>query len=202
MALALCGLLTSCDIDSVNPLSSPDQARPDQRLMGNWRGKKDQDTFRFSMKNTHWMHVVITPRQTDANDESSKIDRKPEEYDLFPTVIDKNAFLNVLIIDKDDQGNATKRYIFVRYSISSGHVLEMWKISQDTAATLVRTGKLKGIVHQDPHPLMVGKPPHPDVDVTLQDTSGRLAEYLRGADIKSLFSDKLENLYPLTSSNK
>jgi hypothetical protein len=182
---ALCLLLTSCVVTSDNPLSSPDAAHADQALVGDWLGKKDQDTFHFSVKNGPWMHVEIIP---------AKAGDKGDSYDLFPTVIGNTTFLNVVMIGKDDQGHPTKSYVFVRYLISSDNVLQMWMMSQDAAAAAVRAGKLKGIVHQDKS-LMVGQPPHPDVDVTLLDTSANIVKFIQSADVTALFSEEREPLY-------
>jgi len=190
LGAALCLLLTSCVVTSDNPLSSPDHARADQALVGDWFAKKDQDTFHFSVKNDHWMHVIITHKQP------GMLDQKPEEYDFFATMIGNNTFLNVEMAGKDDQGHPTKSYVFVRYSISPDHVLQRWMMSRDAAAAAVRAGKLKGTVHQDKNPPMVGEPPHPDVDVTLQDTSANIVKFIQCADVTALFSEKMDSLYP------
>src|SRR5258707_13738138 len=149
LGLALCLLLSSCVTESHNPLSSPNTAPVDKRLLGDWFEKKDGDTFRFSIKKEHWMHVVITPKQTDTKNKPGMVDHKPEEYDFFPTVIGTNTFLNIQMIGKNDQGHPTKSYVFLRYSISPDHVLQMWMLNQDATAAAVQAGKLKGIVHQD-----------------------------------------------------
>ena len=193
LGFALCLLLTSCVVTSDNPLSSPDTAHVDQALVGDWFGKKDQDTFHFSVTNVPWMHVVITHKQAD---------QKPDEYDFFPTVIGNNTFLNVVLIGKDDQGHPTKSYVFVRYLISSDHVLRRWMMSRDAMAAAVRAGRLKGTVHQDKNPMMVGDPPHPDVDVTLQDTSVNMVKFILGVDLTALFNDKMEPLYRVKATGK
>jgi hypothetical protein len=193
IGLALCLLLTSCIVTSDNPLSSPDTARADQALLGDWLGKKDQVTFHFSLKKGPWMHVEIIP---------AKAGDKEDSYDLFPTVIGNTTFLNVVMIGKDDHGHPTKAYVFVRYSISPDHVLQMWMMSQDAAAAAVRAEKLKGIVHQDKHPLTVGQPPHPDVDVTLQDTGANIVKFIQSADVTALFSEEREPLYRVKPTGK
>ena len=202
--LALCLLLTACTTDSINPLSSPDSAQPDHQLVGIWRGRNDPDkeTFRISITNTHWMHVIITPDQTDTEKRPSMIDRKPESYDFFPTVIGNNTFLNVVTTGKDDAGHPTKTYQILRYTVKGNHELQMWMISQDAAAAAVRAGKLQGHVDQGKDPMMVGQPPHPDVDVTLHSSSADLVKFIQGTDVKALFSDKMETLYRVSPPGK
>ena len=58
-------------------------------------------------------------------------------------------------------------------------------------AEAIRAGKLKGIVHENKN-LMVGQPPHPDEDVTLQDTSENIAKFIQSTDAIALFSQKME----------
>ena len=134
----------------------------------------------------HWMHVEMVP---------DKAGEKTEAYDLFPTVIGHDTFLNVVMIGKDDQGHPTKGYYFLRYTVSGNHALHMWMISQDAAAAAVRAGKIQGVVRDNHTPVLGVKPPHPDVDVTLQDTSANLVAFIQGSDAAKLFSDKMETLY-------
>ena len=193
LGLALCLLLSSCIVTSDNPLGSVDNAEADSRLLGDWYGKKEQNMFRFTMKKGPWMHVDII---------SSKPGDKMDSYDFYPTTIGKNTYLNVVITGKDDQDKPTKAYTFVRYTITRNRVLQMWRISQDVTAAAVRAEKLKGTVHQDKNPMMVGTPPRPDVDVSLTDSTTTLAKFVRNADVSTLFSDKMEALYRVNPSEK
>lgn len=195
---ALCLLLTSCVTDSLNPLSSPDTAHADSRLLGDWFDK-DQDTH-FSVTKGPWMHVVITTKQAAPNGRPSMIDLKPEAYDFFPTVIGKDTFLNVQMIGKDDQGHPTKSYAFLRYSISSDHVLQMWMMSEDLLAAAIRAGKLKGVVK--PTGFISGQAAHVDVDVTLLDTTANIVKFIQSMDVTELFSEKMEPLYRVKPTDK
>jgi len=186
LAGVLCLLLASCVTVSVNPLSSPDTAQVDPRLVGNWQAKKNHDLFQFTITKGAWMHVKIT---------SENVGDKPDAYDLFPTVIGKNTFLNVVDNGKDDQGNPTKGYYFLRYKVSGDHVLHMWMISPDTAAAAVRSGKLQGLIKEDNSPIMGVKPTHPDINVTFQDTTANLVAFIQKSDLDDLFSEKMETLY-------
>lgn len=187
-ALSACLFLSSCVVDSENPLSSPDTARADKRLIGYWHTESDSDhsVFHFTTVKGGWMHVEITETPPKL---------KPDSYDFFPTVIGDDTFLNVRIIGKDDQGRAKKSYVFLRYSISSDHVLSMWMMSQDKVAAAVRAGKLKGTVHQDKNPMMTGTPPHPDLDVALEESSANLVKFIQDSNADSLFDDKTSLLY-------
>lgn len=199
LGVTLCLFLTSCVVTSDNPLSSPEAAKPDPKLIGDWFQKKDQETFHFTETHGGWMHVVITPKPVDKA--GNMINRKPEEYDFFPTTIGDNTFLNVVLIGKDDKDRPTKGYVFLRYTIEHDHVLQMWMISQDEVAAAVRAGNLKGVVQEDKEPIMVGHPPHPDVDVALQSSSSHIVKFIESSDLKKLFSDKMEPLRRIKSAS-
>ena len=194
LGLASCLLLSSCNpVDSLRPLSSPATAQPDPQLVGTWVMKKDPDQtmLRFSIVKGAWMRVDITSAKDAAKRKSAG---KPESYDFFPTTIGKNHFLNVVMIEKDAQGDSVKHYVFLRYEFSFGHKLQMWIMDEDEVSDAIDDGKLKGIVHEDKD-LMVGKPPHPDADVTIQDTSANIVKFIQGADLDDLFENKLNTLY-------
>lgn len=181
LGLALCLLLSSCVVTSDNPLSPPETAKPDRMLLGRWQSKDSPDEINiFTIKDEHWMHLEVR-----------KKNQPSESYDLFPTIVGNNQFLNVIELGTDDKGHPTKMgYFIVRYEISPDYVFSTWMMDQDKAAALVRAGKLKGIVHQDKNASMVGQPPHPDVDVTLQDTGENIAKFIQRHGVKALFSDK------------
>lgn len=179
VGFASCPLLTSCIATSENPLSSPDTAVPDPKLVGTWHEKGDNDeTLEFTVKNAHWMHL-----------EDRKTNKPPESYDMFVTVIDGHRFLNVRPLGNEDQGlPPNKEYYIIRYEVTD-HVFSTWWLDQDKAAEVVRSGKLKGTIRQNKNPSMIGKPPHPDVDVVLQDSGANMVKFIRHAGFKSLFSD-------------
>ncbi len=183
--LALCALISACTVTSDNPLCAPEDGHADPRLLGDWFGKKEQDLFRFTQKKGAWMHVdIVPPKRGD----------KIDSYDFYPVTIGKNNYLNVVMDGKDAQGKPKKVYTFVRYRITHDSVLEMAMISQQASADAVNSGKLKGTVVQPKDAMMVGNPPHPDIDVTLSGSSAELARFIRHADVDALFGDKMETL--------
>ena len=199
---ALCVLLTSCVVTSDNPLSPAETAHADLALLGDWYSKKDQDTYHYTLSSASWMHVVITHKQTDTGNKPGMIDLKPDEYDFYPTTIGNATYLNVVLNGKDDQGHPTKSYVFVRYTITTDHVLVRWMMSRDVLAATVRAGKLKGKVHQDKNPTMVGNPPQPDIDVNLTDTGENITKFILNSDVYKLFSDQMEPLERVKSAGK
>jgi hypothetical protein len=191
LGLAVCFLLSGCVVDSENPLSPPEAAQIDQRLLGDWVASNG-DNVHFSAKDAHWMQVV-TQSKVDDSKRPSKIDRAPETYDFYVTTIGDQTYLNVKMVDKDHKDGMPVTYLFYRYKIASDGTLHFWPMGQDEMADFVRTGKIKGTVHQDAHPMMSGNPPKPDVDVHLTDSSENLVKFIvrHGADA---FGDETEPL--------
>jgi hypothetical protein len=190
LGMALCLLLTSCVVTSDNPLSPPETAKPDVKLLGKWQSKDDPDEVDFfTIKNEHWMHLEI-----------QKKDRPSDSYDLFPTIIGKQKFLNVIQLVKDDKGNITRQgYYIVLYDISPDHVLSTRLMDQDKAAALVKSGKLKGIVKQngDSSSSSPLRSSHPDVDITLQSTGADLIKFIQNSGTEAFFSDKASTMTPI-----
>lgn len=190
LGMALCLLLTSCVVTSDNPLSPPETAKPDVKLLGKWQSKDDADEiYFFTIKDAHWMHLEV-----------QKKDHPSDSYDLFPTIVGNHEFLNVIQLVKDDKGNITKQgYYIVLYDISPDRVLSTRLMDQDKAAALVKAGKLKGIVKQngDTSSQSPLAPSHTDVDVTLQSTGADLVAFIEKSGTKSLFSDKPSTMVPI-----
>jgi hypothetical protein len=186
-------LLSSCETKSEHPLASSETATVDSQLIGDWHDKEDEDTFHITATDAHWMHVTVTPKPSD---QPSTISHSPQDYNMFVTEIGDNHFLNIVMFDQDRGIKPVKSYVFLRYTVSPDHVLHLWSLSQEASAAAVRAGKLKGTIHQDAHPLMVGTPPHPDIDVTIEDTSEKLNSFVEAADVDALFTEPMSDLYP------
>jgi len=188
----LCLLLTSCVTTSDNPLSSPDAAQPDPKLIGTWHEKGDNDeTMEFTIKDAHWMHV-----------EDRKKDKPSESFDLFVTLIDGHRFLNVIHVGNDEQGHPFKKEFFIIRYEAANKLFTMWLIDQDKAATAVRAGKLKGTIREDKNGMMTGNPPHHDFDVELQDSGENMVHFLQHEGPKALFSDKPSEMIRVENASR
>jgi hypothetical protein len=170
-------LLTSCVVNSVQPLASPDKAQADQRLVGIWRGKDGQLTTITSTQGA-WLHVKTTGAPGS--------NEKPGDCDAFPTTIGNYTFLNVRTNGKDNRGNTTNCYFFIRYAISSNHLLRMWMMSQDAAVNAIRAGKLKGRIQPG---LNFANSSGQDYDVTFTDSGSNLTKFIERSDVTALFHD-------------
>jgi hypothetical protein len=194
LASALCLLLTACQPKSVCPLSSPETAQPDLRLIGDWRDSNDPDhnTFRFSVTKPHWMRVEVIPAKPGA---------KADTYDCFTTVIENETYLNTRMLEKQDDAKIARYYQFTRYTLSPDGVLQMWMMSEDAVAAAVHAGKLRGnveVINSSPE----NKSLHPDVDVTLYDSSAHLVRFIERSNIYALFSEKGNTLRRILPASK
>jgi hypothetical protein len=184
--VALCFLLTACEIDSENPLGSPESAQIDQRLLGDWVAKNG-DIVHFSAKDAHWMLAVTTSQPTESPDRSTANNKKPEPDLFFVTTIGDETYFNMRSVSK---GSKT-RYSLFRYTITPDQTLHMWGMSQDEMAAAIRSGKLKGTVKNNG---VIGKPPRTDVDVHLTDSSEHLVKFISRHDPADIFDDETDSL--------
>ena len=185
LSAAPCLLLTSCVIDSENPLGSPKSAQIDQRLLGDWIAQNG-DIVHFSAKDAHWMVAVTTPKSSGSSD-SSTLNQKPEPNLLFVTTIGDDSYLNMRSV-----GEGSKvTYSLFRYTITPDQTLHMWGLSQDQMAAAVRARRLKGTVHEQG---TTGHPSHSDVDVHLTDSSEHLVKYISRHDPTDIFDAETDPL--------
>jgi len=173
----MCLLLTACVVDSENPIGLPESAQIDQRLLGDWVAKNG-DIVHFSAKDAHWMMAVTAPKEPDPA-------KNPKPDLFFVTSIGDDTYLNMRSVSKDSKTT----YSLFRYTITSDQKLEMWGMSQDEMAAAVRADKLQGTV-QDRG--TTGKPPHPDVDVHLTDSSENLVKFISRHAPTDIFDDETD----------
>jgi len=187
-AAALCLALASCVTDSVNPLCSPDAAKPDPRLLGIWYDAKDRQTTVFTQEKGPWVHIVSTNLDDDPG-KPDMVGHSADNYDAFPTVIGTNTFLNVRVPQTSvDVGKKKPTYYLVRYTISNDGILQMAMIPPDVSAKLVRDGRIKGEVRES------NTGGSKDTDVTFNDSSENLMKLIQASDVSQLFTQSMNPL--------
>jgi len=185
LGAALCLLLTSCVVDSENPLGSSESAQIDQCLLGDWIAPNG-DIIHFSAKDAHWM-VALTTSKSSGSSDNSTANQKPEPNLFFVTTIGDDSYLNMRSV-----GEGSKvTYSLYRYTIAPDQTLHMWGLSQDEMAAAVRAGKLKGTVREQG---TTGHPPHTDVDVHLTDSSEHLVKFIARHDPTDIFDTETDPL--------
>ena len=182
--MALCCLLTSCGTLSENPLSSPENSKPDPRLLGTWRDTDDSssdESYHFTAGKGPWLNLTIT---------FAKKNKKAEHYTLFPTTIGNYTFLNVRLDGTDNHKRPIKGYVFFRYSVSRHHTLSIRGMSNEPFVEAIRKGKLKGVLYSDEKNREddLDLDPKPD-NILIQDSTTNLAHFIQSKDIDDLFDN-------------
>lgn len=163
-AFFLCG----CPPLSKNPISAPESAVADTRLLGKWSNV----TLRITPGPSPWMHA-------------EEIDGEAvTKYDFYPTVIGKHRFLNVRPYGTLANGRFKKGtdYFILRYEVTADNTLTLWSIPTEKAARIIRSGKLKGSIDKGGA-------------VYFEDTSENIRKFLQGTNIKALFSQRQNGIY-------
>ena len=141
--LLLTAVLAGCKVDSVNPISSFESARPDTAIYGVWR-YKDKDELSY-------LHIGPEFSLTDAASPGNRrtrivvVDHKrngltDEAYVAYTSRVGKQRYLNVVQAD----GARTVGYLFVRYSLLDRNTLRFATMDEDALAAAIRAGRIKG----------------------------------------------------------
>ena len=123
LSLSAAMFLTSC-LPSENPLSAPEDSKPDPKLIGEWVNEEGE-TMTFVAEEGPWMKM-------------SSGDMK--DLRVFPTVLGKAWFLNHELT-KDDK---TTGYFISRYEIGEDDTLTFWDVDDDLIDEAIRSGEIKG----------------------------------------------------------
>ena len=141
--LLLTAVLAGCKVDSVNPISSFESARPDTAIYGVWR-YKDKDELSY-------LHIGPEFSLTDAASPGNRrtrivvVDHKrngltDEAYVGYTSRAGKQGYLNVV----QTEGDKTVGYLFVRYSLLDRNTLRFATMDEDALAAAIRAGRIKG----------------------------------------------------------
>jgi len=152
--------LSGCIAESIHPLSDPENAKYDDRLMGLWRSTFDGDIvcLHFGNRDDVSMDIIVVEHKKDGG-----ID--PEGYVMFPTIIDKTYYMNV---QRKDLKQRDKGYIFVKYEITE-NILNLWLIDNDKIKRSIENGIIEGKI-------VIGK--WGDT-IKITDTTPNLVKYIR-----------------------
>lgn len=164
-SLLLILTLTGCLPVSQNPLSSPENAGTDPRLVGVWYGKSGEDEIFL-----HFIQGAVL--QVVEVDHEKKGGAHTTLYNVFVTVLGEQHYLNI-------REGKNKPYYLAHYQLKEG-VLKISLMSDNSLAKAIKAGKLKGTV--------TGKPE--DLDVTITDTTERLAGFVKKSETEKLFDQK------------
>lgn len=155
LAVALMFFLAGCD-DSKNPLSNPKTAKPDDRLIGLWRGQGDKNgaTY-YHVGRAGEPFPASMLRIVEVTTDQGKVE-PPEEYLAFPAVVEGKSYLNVVVDAKqvkllDQKGwnpDLVEAYTLLKYEVNGDRCV-VWLIDSDAEERAIRSGKIKGEFKQN-----------------------------------------------------
>ena len=191
-AVLLLLILTACGpAESVNPLSDPLQAKHDEELLGTWAGRNEDDTIlmHFVPAKKSFTHIVLVGRGKDGADILT--------YEMFPTSIGKNRYMNVRNWKPKPQAGGKKedasgkRFFFTKYEIAED-ILTIWTTKNGTIRKAIEQQKLEGEIRKGKH----------FTSVTITDSSGNLSRFVQSTEHEILFElfmkfKKVEIEFPL-----
>ena len=149
VTIAACFVLAACDEKSVNPLSDPAKAQADPGVAGIWqvvmeanKPPKEVQILHFVPRNDNWSDIVVVVH------DGTGTDRVTQGYRMFPTILGKHRFMNVVSTD-NPMGKAPRQpgeYNFLRYELSGRDTLKVWTMNSKWALRTVTDGRLRGTV--------------------------------------------------------
>jgi hypothetical protein len=155
---AMCLMLTSC-IDSETPLCEPDKTKADDELAGLWRTKLDDGTVeyyhvalagdKFPESVFRIVAIIHTKKGTLS---------PPMELLAYPTVVGKNRYLNVAVVNSAniahmaktgwDRANV-KGYFIVKYELN-GDSLALYTMDRDAKRAAIESDAIMGKTGDQP----------------------------------------------------
>lgn len=202
----VCNLLlalaqTSCVVESINPLSDPDDAKMDERLFGQWKvinKEKDRDTEFWFVGRPRVSEIKDAPAGLMVNyglviSPQNEVSSNGMPSYFFVTKLGKNHYVNIATLEepKEPKGpivwkkSEVKGYLLMKYTVTESK-LTMWMMDRELTAKAVDAGKLKGIVRRNKD--KDGKETTVE-SVTLKDSTADLAKFIDAAN-PSLFAEK------------
>ena len=154
--LLLTAVLAGCKVDSVNPISSFESARPDTAIYGVWR-YKDKDELSY-------LHIGPEFSLTDAASPGNRrtrivvVDHKrngltDEAYVAYTSRVGKQRYLNVVQAD----GARTVGYLFVQYTLVARNTLGRSNAALEQSLTRLSTGLRINTGKDDPAGLIASE---------------------------------------------
>ncbi|MBN1394312.1 MAG: hypothetical protein JW959_04765 [Pirellulales bacterium] len=150
-------LLSSCESD--NPLSDPQKANLDKRLLGIWRLDDSGETVYYHVGKASDKLPPGVMMAVQVRHALNGSIQRPGEFFAFSTSIGEYNYLNLIGL-KDEDGGVAKLwddgwkpelisdYLLVKYEVK-GDSLDIWVMEADAQRLLIESGKIKGVIDGD-----------------------------------------------------
>ncbi len=189
MLAGLCILsLTSC-IDSENPLSDLEKAKPATELSGVWREHRDDGTryYHVGLAGDKFpsglMRMALIDHQKDG-----VLDVPESSFFFFTTTLGGRHFLNITALEPDQLKEVAKTgwkpemfkgYWIYEYRLN-GDKISLLRMDWDQKKALIESKKLKGVIKPD--------------QVFFQESTENLDKFITSPDAAKLFQSAGEEL--------
>ena len=187
-------LSACCPMVSENPLSRPNQATVDSRLVGSWRWvseKADPVWLHIGKLDANKMVAVIAEFKGDANLETTR-------FPFFVTASVRHGYLNIRLEDIADEAMPeVKGYVFAKYEITAPEKLTCFSMALQPVIAAIQAGALKGRIDYRARSGTPEKQPPAGrtkmkiASVTITDTSSNLLRFLEHSDHSVFFTDPM-----------
>ena len=145
--LLLLASLAGCKVDSVNPISSLDNAQQDAALYGVWR-YRDQDELTYVHIGPDYSLDSGTGAAENKRIKIILIDHSPngmteEDHVAHGSRVGKRRYLNVVQVEEDRPVG----FVFVQYALLDKNTLRFSLMDDEALKTAIRAGQIKGTIH-------------------------------------------------------
>jgi hypothetical protein len=177
VVLAFVLALAACVPTSRHPLTAPQDAVKDGRLIGLWTGMVDDERvyFHFIDKGDEDLHAVGASHGDG--------DRRGgwSAYGIRTARLGATWYLTAEVLVEDGKSVAEEddRYLLCRYQITASGELEVWLMSEEPVILDIEAGKIAGQVDEGRFA----------TEIELTAPSAELAAYVAAADPERVFGD-------------
>ena len=184
---------TACVVETQHPLSDPETATFDERLLGEWRGADGDGHFELYFIGKIEGAVGKAPtglfgvHSVRVNTKAKAVASSESPLYGFSSKIGSSDFLNLVELKKTNdqplawESKEAKKYLPMKYAVEPNR-LTVWNLDLEATAKEVEGGKLAGKVNRGMNKMIQS--------VFLTDSTEKLRAYLEKGGNKTIFNDK------------
>jgi hypothetical protein len=191
--LGVCALgLTSC-VDSDNPLSDPQQAKPATDLAGVWRVKTDEGTTYYHVGLAGDKFPAGVMQMTMVEHKKDGTTQTFDSFYLFTTALGDRHFANIAALEPDQlakvkeagwKPDTFKGYWLYEYQVKDDKV-HLMQMDWDQKKSLIEDKKIPGVIEK-------AKGRGGD-DIRFTESSEKLAKFITSPEAAKLFHPAEKN---------
>jgi len=140
--------LVGCKVDSMNPISSLDDAQPDVALYGVWRYQAKGELTYVHIGPEFSLSISNAAAAANKRIKIILIDHKPngiteEAHVAHGSRVGRQRYLNVVQVEEGKPVG----FVFVQYTLIDKNTLRFSAINNEALKTAIRAGQIKGTIH-------------------------------------------------------